>query len=185
MNSVGLAARLLAMSVFALGVQTPSTAQWTDTTTARAENARATTDLQGRLDATNTRILAAQRSGRITKDAAASLRLRTDRMRSEMTRFSRQQGFVSAGEIASYQRELGAIDVELDRLGVERGYGNDVLPSAEMTAFQQADARLGYRDARIDHDGRGCALYRGTASNGHVRTVPLLSKDGRPICVRH
>lgn len=79
---------------------------------------------------------------------------------------------------------LGAIDIELDRRGVERSYGNDALPSAEATAFQKVDARLRYRNARIEHDARGCSVYQGTARNGRVRSEALRSLDGRPICTR-
>ncbi|WP_454281021.1 hypothetical protein [Sphingomonas sp. Marseille-Q8236] len=44
-----------------------------------------------------------------------------------MTRLNKQQGFVSAAELASYNRSLGEVDVALDGYGVPRGYGNDGL----------------------------------------------------------
>ncbi|MDJ0276442.1 hypothetical protein QLH51_06475 [Sphingomonas sp. 2R-10] len=66
----------------------------------------------------------------------------------------------------------------------ERHYGNDALPSAEVTAFQRTDARLRYRNARIERDGNGCAVYEGTARDGKVRRERLLSPSGQPICTR-
>lgn len=61
-------------------------------------------------------------------------------------------------------------------------YGNDALPSAEVTAFQAADARLRYRDARIAYDARSCAVYEGTGPDGTVMRVPLADAGGQPIC---
>lgn len=65
-----------------------------------------------------------------------------------------------------------------------RSYGDDALPSAETTAFQQVDARLRYGGARIERDARNCAVYRGTAPDGTVRTEPLRDPAGQPICAR-
>ena len=63
-------------------------------------------------------------------------------------------------------------------------YGNDALPSAEVLAFQRVDARLKYRNATIERDAANCAVYRGTASDGQVRSEPLTNEAGQPICVR-
>ncbi|SDI47944.1 hypothetical protein SAMN05216588_117136 [Pseudomonas flavescens] len=67
---------------------------------------------------------------------------------------------------------------------IRHGYGNDALPSAEVKAFQAADARLHYQDARIEWDQKNCALYQGIAPDGALRTVPLADQNGKPICSR-
>ncbi len=61
-------------------------------------------------------------------------------------------------------------------------YGNDGLPSAEVTAFQEADARLRYRDARIEYDARNCAVYEGIAPNGRTQRELLRNPDNTTIC---
>lgn len=68
--------------------------------------------------------------------------------------------------------------------GPEVPYGNDMLPSAESLAFQRADARLGYANARIEFDTRNCAVYQGTAPNGRVQQEPLRDERGNQICTR-
>lgn len=191
---------ILAVLTVIAGSQAPALAQREGTSAQRADNVRAANALRARIGTTDARITTAQRSGKITPTRATALRRQVSRTQASMTRLSRQQGFVSAAEMASYERTLAAIDVELDRRGVERSYGNDMLPaaprpeehsfgndmlpSAEMIAFQKVDARLKYRNARIEYDARSCAVYQGTARNGRVRTEPLRSPEGRPICTR-
>lgn len=63
-----------------------------------------------------------------------------------------------------------------------RSHGNDMLPSAETTAFQAADARLNWKNARIEYDARECAVYLGTAPDGQLRSEPLLGTNGQPLC---
>ncbi|MEH3036145.1 MAG: hypothetical protein PGN23_06580 [Sphingomonas adhaesiva] len=69
-----------------------------------------------------------------------------------------------------------------DMLPAQHPYGNDALPSAEVTAFQAAEARFRYRDARIERDANGCAVYRGTTPAGQVKREPLLDPAGKPVC---
>lgn len=71
-----------------------------------------------------------------------------------------------------------------DMLPAGHPMGNDALPSAEMIAFQQVDARLKYGNARIEHDDKWCAVYQGTAPDGQVKRELLLNRAGKPICVR-
>ena len=54
--------------------------------------------------------------------------------------------------------------------------------TAEMSAFERADARLKYASAHIAYDGSGCAVYRGIASNGLPRREVLRDASNRPIC---
>lgn len=61
-------------------------------------------------------------------------------------------------------------------------YGNDALPSAEMTAFQTLNARLGYRDARIGYDARDCAIYQATGPDGRPYQELLRNPDNTTIC---
>lgn len=101
-----------------------------------------------------------------------------------MVGFERQQGFVSAAELASYDRLVVGIDAELGDVSGRRSYGNDALPSAEVKAFQRLDKRLSYRDARIEYDAKGCAVYQGRARNGRIRQEVLRDPRGRAICPR-
>ncbi|UQY36092.1 hypothetical protein K8U54_06300 [Pseudomonas fulva] len=65
-----------------------------------------------------------------------------------------------------------------------RHYGNDALPSAEVTAFEAVDARFNYQDARIEYDNNDCAVYQGVAPDGQRRNVPLTDPSGKPLCSR-
>jgi len=94
----------------------------------RAENMQATTALRSRLEATQVRIEKAQSTRKITRARTTALNRQVMQTRQSMARLSKQQGFVSAAELASYSRTLGTIDTELDRRGVARSYGNDMLP---------------------------------------------------------
>ncbi|RVV99035.1 hypothetical protein EKE94_09185 [Mesobaculum littorinae] len=60
---------------------------------------------------------------------------------------------------------------------------NDMLPSAEVTAFEQVDQRLGYENARIRYDASNCAIYQATGPNGQGYSEPLRSASGDRICV--
>ncbi len=66
----------------------------------------------------------------------------------------------------------------------ERSYGNDGLPSAEVTAFQAMHARLNYADARIGHDAQNCATYEGRTADGRAASQPLVDAAGNRICYR-
>ncbi len=134
--------------------------------------------------AADDRIVAHQRRGKVPPARAAEMRRELAKAQQEMARFKRQQGFVSAAQLASYDRMLVAVDDELGRRASERSYGNDALPSAEVIAFQRADARLRYRDARIEYDANNCAVYQGTAPNGRMRREPLRNQAGKAICAR-
>lgn len=182
MKSLFLLAPVLAL--VGTAIPTAAIAQRNGSQVQRADNARQTADLRARFDQTNARIGKAEHSKAITRPRAATLRRQVAQSRQEMAKLSRRQGFVSAAELASYNRTLDVIDVELDRRGVERSYGNDMLPSAEMIAFQKVDARLRYRDARFEYDAQNCAVYQGKARDGRVRSERLLSEAGRPFCTR-
>ncbi|TCP77424.1 hypothetical protein C8J31_12420 [Rhizobium sp. PP-CC-2G-626] len=123
--------RALFAITFGLAVVTTSTfaaaAQQHGTQAQRASNDRATADLRTRIGTTEERITEARRGGAITSARAATLRRKVEQTQASMDQLSRQQGFVSAGELASYNRTLGEIDIELDRRGVAHSYGNDAL----------------------------------------------------------
>jgi len=175
----------IALSVSAMTiVPSSAVAHARNTQAARAQNIRATDTLKARIPLAQDRIVAGRRSGKLTRTRAGQLNGQVSQLQASMTRLNRKQGFVSAAELASYNRTLGAIDAELDRRGVERSYGNDALPSAEMIAFQKVDARLRYRDARFEYDAEECAVYQGKAPNGQIRRERLLSESGRPFCTR-
>jgi hypothetical protein len=171
-----------ALAVVGAAIPTAAVAQQRGTQAQQADNARQAAELRARFDQADVRIGKAERSKAISRPRAIKLRQQVAQSRQSMTGLSRRQGFVSAAELASYNRTLDAIDVELDRRGVERSYGNDALLSAEMIAFQKVDARLGYRDARFEYDAEECAVYQGKAPDGKVRRERLLSASGRPFC---
>lgn len=100
-----------------------ATAQRGGTQTQRAANDRATTDLRAHLADTARRISDGQGSGLIPRARAITLQRQLVQTRDSMTRLVRQQGFASAGELASYDRTLRAVDVELDRRGVATSDG--------------------------------------------------------------
>lgn len=85
---------------------------------------------------------------------------------------------------ACAQKQDGVRSSGNDMLPAAQPYGNDALPSAEVTAFQKADARLKYGNARIERDANGCAVYQGTASDGQVRQELLRDASNQPICTR-
>lgn len=101
----------------------------------RSDNLRATQNLRARISATTKRISEGKRSGAVPHAGAAVLQRQVAQTQASMGRLSRRQGFVSAGELASYNRTLGAIDVELDRLGVARSYDNDMLVTPVADAW--------------------------------------------------
>lgn len=127
----------------ALGMMMPGVAlaQRGGTQSQRAENMRATTALAGRIASTEARIKEAQATRKIIPARATALQRQIAVYRQSMARFSKQQGFVSAAELASYNRALGTIDTELDRLGVAPSHGKHMLQTAmPHAAAAQEDA---------------------------------------------
>lgn len=131
-----LTTTLLGISVASTGAS-GVTAQQNGTQAQRSDNMRATQNLRARIGETTKRISEGKLSGTVPHARAAALQRQVAQTRASMGRLSRRQGFVSGGELASYNRTLGAINVELDRLGVARSYGNDMLVAPA------ADARPG------------------------------------------
>lgn len=127
--------RTLLAATFGLSIVTaPAVAmplQQHGTQAERASNDSAAADLRARIGTTEKRITEAENGGKITPTRAAALRRQLAQTQASMIRLSRQQGFVSAAELASYNRTLGAIDIELDRRGVARSYGNDMLVASD------------------------------------------------------
>ena len=116
----------------ALAASSPAMAlaQHAGTAAQRQDNGHATADLRARIGTTEARVAKAERSRKITPARATALRRQIVQVRRSMTSLAAQQGFVSAAELASYNRALGGIDTELDGRGVERGYGKDMLPAS-------------------------------------------------------
>lgn len=159
-------------------------AQQRGSQTQRAENAQATANMRMRLDAAIERVRVTEQHGKISPARSAAVRRQLAQAQSQMERLRRQQGFVSAAELASYDRMVVAVDAELGAGASGHSYGNDALPSAEVVAFQRTDARLHYRNASIEYDAKNCAVYQGSAPNGQVRREPLRGTNGRQICAR-
>jgi len=146
--------RTLLAVTFGLAVVTTPTvavsAQQHGTQAQRTSNERATANLRARIGTTGERITEAQRGGAITSARAATLRRQVGQTQASMNSLSRQQGFVSAAELASYNRTLGAVDVELDRRGVARSYGNDGLVASDSMGLA--------RDLRYDCQNKPVAI---------------------------
>jgi hypothetical protein len=174
---------LLTMS-FAFAMPGLAAAQQLGSQAQRAENTQATANMRMRLDAAIERVRVTEQHGKISPARSAAVRQQLAQARRQMERLRRQQGFVSAAELASYDRMVVAVDAELSAGASGHSYGNDALPSAEVLAFQRADARLRYRHASIGYDANNCAVYEGAASNGQLRREPLRGTNGRQICAR-
>ncbi|UQP98368.1 hypothetical protein [Xanthomonas arboricola] len=56
------------------------------------------------------------------------------------------------------------------------------MSSAEVKAFERAQTRHQYTDARIEWDVTNCAVYEGTAPNGQRQQQPLTKENGERIC---
>jgi len=93
--------------------------------------------------------------------------------------------FIAAiGLTACAQNQQAPQSYGNDMIPAGHPMGNDALPSAEVIAFQQADARLKYGNARIEYDDNRCAVYQGTGPDGQMKREPLLDGAGKPICAR-
>ncbi len=95
----------------------------------RQEHEQAITDLRNRFARTDARIETARRSRAITPARASALHRQVAKTRASMAALTRRQGFVSRAELVTYQNTLGTIDIELDRRGVNRSYGDDGIPT--------------------------------------------------------
>ncbi|WP_028964953.1 hypothetical protein [Sphingomonas phyllosphaerae] len=173
-----------ALLAIVTGTASPAVAQFRDNQAYRPSNAQQTKDMRSRLAAAIDRVRVTEQHGKLSPARSAALRNQLMQAQRQMVGFERQQGFVSAAELASYDRLVVGIDAELGDVSGRRSYGNDALPSAEVKAFQRLDKRLSYRDARIEYDAKGCAVYQGKARSGRIRQEVLRDPRGRAICPR-
>jgi hypothetical protein len=148
----------------------------------RAQNAQDTANMRMRLDAAIERVKLTEQHGKISPARSTAVRRQLAQAQRELEQQRRRQGFVSTAQLAVYARLVVAVDAELGAGASGHAYGNDALPSAEVTAFKRADARLRYRNASIQYDANNCAVYQGTARDGRVRREPLRGDNNRPIC---
>ena len=140
--------------------------------------------MRSRIDATIERVKVTEQHGKISPVRSSAVRRQLVQAQSEMARLSRLQGFVSAAELASYDRMIVGVNAELGAGALGHASGNDALPSAEVTAFQRVHARRNYRLARIEYDAKGCAVYQGTTRGGQMQREPLRDPAGQQICTR-
>lgn len=124
--NIALSAILLSMGAMAT-VSTAAAAQAHGVQAARAHNGHEADALKTRIATVQARIAEGRRSGKVSRVRASRLDRQVVQVRMGMTRLNREQGFVSAAELATYNRTLGRVDVALDSYGVPRGYGNDGL----------------------------------------------------------
>jgi hypothetical protein len=61
------------------------------------------------------RLATATRARRVTPAQATALRKKIDWVRKDSAKYVKQQGFLSAGEAASYDRTLGEVEAKLAR----------------------------------------------------------------------
>lgn len=182
MNVRQLLIPVAAVLTMAPAFAVPASAQQQPVRPYRPNNTQATIDMQSRLSAAIDRVRVAEQHRTITPARSTALRRQLVSAQRDMARFKRRQGFVSAAQLATYGRLVESVDAELGAGPRTLSYGNDGLPSREVTAFQKMDARLHYRDARIEYDGRNCAVYQGVGPDGRTRREPLLDEARRPLC---
>lgn len=80
---------------------------------ARRENRAQSQDIDDRMGRTIAAVTTAEGRGAIDAGRADEIRNMIDRMRSDYSRNKQKQGFVSAGELASYNRSLDQVDREI------------------------------------------------------------------------
>ena len=147
--------------------------------------AQQTADMRSRIAAAIDRVRVAAQHGKVVPARSAALRRQLGQAQRDLANLSRRQGTVGTAELARYDHLVTRVDTELSGNASMRSYGNDALPSAEMLAFDRVDARLHYRNARIEYDDQECALYQGTAPDGRLGRERLRNSKGQPICTRH
>lgn len=121
-----LSAIILSMAATAT-VSTAATAQAHGVQAARAHSGHEADALKTRVATVQARIAEGRRGGKVSRVQASRLDRQVAQVRTNMTRMNSRQGFISAAELATYNRSLGGVDVALDGYGVPRGYGNDGL----------------------------------------------------------
>lgn len=80
---------------------------------ARQDNRAASREIDDRMGRTIGAVTDAESRGTISHQRADALRNLIDRMRADYSRNRQSQGFVSAGELASYNRSLDQVDSEI------------------------------------------------------------------------
>lgn len=116
-----------------VSVPIAAAAQVQDMHAARTENGRERDALRTRVKTVQARVAEGRRSDKVTRTQAGRLNRQLSQLKASMTKLNRKQGFVSAAELASYNRALGEMDVALDGYGVPRGYGKDGLMTTNGT----------------------------------------------------
>lgn len=71
------------------------------------------TKLTARIGAVEAKLTAARKAGRVSAVNAAQMKKKIDWVRTDSVKYVKQQGFLSAGESASYNRTLGEIEAKL------------------------------------------------------------------------
>lgn len=69
--------------------------------------------LTARIQAVDVKLTAARKAGRVSAAQATQMRKKLDWVRVDSARYVRKQGFLSAGESASYNRTLDALETKL------------------------------------------------------------------------
>ncbi|WP_410219122.1 hypothetical protein [Paracoccus sp. (in: a-proteobacteria)] len=82
---------------------------------ARQENHAAARDVDDRIGRTIGAVTSAEARGLVAHGRANELRNELDQMRADYMQNKRAQGFVSAGELASYSRSLDQMDMEIGK----------------------------------------------------------------------
>lgn len=82
---------------------------------AKRENRADSNDVSDRMGRTIGAVTTAESRNKVSHRRANEIRNMIDRMRDDYTRNKKEQGFVSAGELASYNRSLDQVDKEISR----------------------------------------------------------------------
>lgn len=98
-----------------ISVTVPVAAEAQSHRSAKRENRAESRDVDARMGQTIGAVTAAEGRGKISGARANEIRDMIDQMRADYSRNKQAQGFVSAGELASYNRSLDKVDRELSR----------------------------------------------------------------------
>ena len=174
----------LAIIAFSTAMSGPAVAQLSGTAAQRSDNAQASANMRSRIDAAIERVRVTEQHGKISRARSSAVRAELARAQAEMAAFKRRQGFVSAAQLASYDRMVVGVDAELGAGASGHASTNGARPGPDLVAFQRTHAKLHYDNAQLQYDRKGCAVYEGVTTDGKTRREPLRDRRGQLICAR-
>ncbi len=114
----------------------------------------------------------ARKARQLTQSATDMLYKRVEAVRAGADRFTKRQGFLSAGEVASYDRELDAVAMQLCRRAASLVQGTT---GSDSDYLQRRAATL---NSRIDGAVRKRSLTRQRAAKLHLAVGQVQTEAG-------